>query len=78
MERALEALGMSQMEFDLDGARWERAVITACKASGAEVPEIVRIELISNHHRTKVRRPSGIACAPAAAKNRDDCENRPR
>jgi hypothetical protein len=55
MERALEALEMSQMEFDLDGARWERAVITACKASGAEVPEIVRIELISNHHRTKAR-----------------------
>lgn len=55
LERALEALQTSQMTFDLDGARWEKAVITACKASGAEVPEIVRLELISNHRRTKVR-----------------------
>jgi hypothetical protein len=53
MERALEALQTSQMKFDLDGARWEQAVITACKASGIEVPEIVRLELISNHQRTK-------------------------
>jgi hypothetical protein len=55
MERALEALQTSQMKFDLDGARWEQAVITACKASRAEVPEIVRLELISNHQRTKAR-----------------------
>lgn len=55
MERALEALQWSQMRFDLDGARWEQAVITACKASGVEVPEIVRLELISNHQRTKAR-----------------------
>jgi hypothetical protein len=55
MERALEALQWSQMKFDPDGARWEQAVITACKASGVEVPEIVRLELISNHQRTKAR-----------------------
>src|SRR5439155_6038376 len=54
-ERALDAVQMSQMKFDQDGSRWERAVITACKASGAEVPEIVRLELISNHQRTKAR-----------------------
>jgi hypothetical protein len=53
MESALGALQTSQMKFDLDGADWERAVITACKASGAEVPEIVRLQLISNHQRTK-------------------------
>jgi hypothetical protein len=43
------------MKFDLDGARWEQAVISACKASRAEVPEIVRLELISNRQRTKAR-----------------------
>jgi hypothetical protein len=53
MERALEALERSQMKFDLDGARWEEAVITACKASGVAVPEIVRLQLISNGHRTR-------------------------
>jgi hypothetical protein len=52
MERALEALEGSQMEFDLDGARWEEAVITACKASALEVPEFVRLGFISNGHRT--------------------------
>ena len=46
-------LQTSQMTFDLDGAAWERAAITACKASGAEVPEIVRLQLISNGQRTK-------------------------
>jgi hypothetical protein len=53
MERALEALEMSQMKFDLDGAGWEKAVITACRASGVEVPQIVRLRLISNGQRTK-------------------------
>lgn len=53
MERALDSLQTSQMQFDLDGAAWEQAVITACKASGVEVPEIVRLQLISNHQRTK-------------------------
>jgi hypothetical protein len=55
MERALEALQTSQLKFDLDGAQWERAVIAACKAGGVEVPEIVRLQLISNHQRTKAR-----------------------
>jgi hypothetical protein len=53
MERALFALQASQMKFDLDGAEWEQAVIAACKASGVAVPEIVRLELISNGQRTK-------------------------
>ena len=52
MEAAFEALEASQMTFDLDGARWERAVIAACKARGVRVPEIVRRELISNGRRT--------------------------
>jgi hypothetical protein len=52
MEAALEALEASQMKFDLDGARWERAVIAACKAGGVRVPEFVRRELISNGRRT--------------------------
>jgi hypothetical protein len=52
MEAALEALEASQMKFDLDGARWERAVIAACKADGVRVPEFVRRELISNGRRT--------------------------
>jgi hypothetical protein len=52
LERALEALSASQMEFDLDGAAWEEAVIRACKASGVEVPEIVGLGFISNGHRT--------------------------
>jgi hypothetical protein len=37
---------------DLDGAAWEEAVIRACKASGVEVPEFVRLGFISNGHRT--------------------------
>jgi hypothetical protein len=49
----LEALEGSQMEFDFDGARWERAVIAACQASSVEIPEIVREELVSNGHRTR-------------------------
>jgi hypothetical protein len=53
MERALEALERSQLKFDLDGARWERAVIAACKATGVEVPEIVRREYVSNGQRTR-------------------------
>jgi hypothetical protein len=53
MERALEALQLSQMKFDLDGAGWEKAVITACRASGVEVPQIVRLRPISNGQRTK-------------------------
>jgi hypothetical protein len=53
MERRLEALERSQMRFDLDGAQWERAVIAACRASGAKIPEIVRKEYISNGHRTR-------------------------
>ena len=40
------------MEFDLDGAQWEEAVITECKASGMVVPEIVRLQLVTNGHRT--------------------------
>jgi hypothetical protein len=52
MERALEALEASQMTFDLDGARWEQAVIAACKASGMVAPKIVRLQLVSNGHRT--------------------------
>jgi hypothetical protein len=52
MERALEALEASQMKFDLDGARWEESVITACKASGMVVPKIVRLQLVSNGNRT--------------------------
>lgn len=55
MERALEALQTSQMKFDLDGAQWEQAVITACNASGTQVPESVRLELISNGQRTNAR-----------------------
>jgi hypothetical protein len=51
MEHALEALEASQMEFDVDGARWEKAVIAACKASGVEGPQIVRLQLISNGQR---------------------------
>jgi hypothetical protein len=55
MEQTLEALEASQMRFDLDGARWERAVIAACKANGVEVPEMIRREYISNGHRTAAR-----------------------
>ncbi len=51
MERALAALSVSQMTFDLDGARWEEAVIAVCNASGTEVPEIVRSKFISNGQR---------------------------
>jgi hypothetical protein len=51
MERRLEALERSQMQFDADGARWERAVIAACRASGVNIPKIVRREYISNGHR---------------------------
>ena len=55
MERALEALQTSQLKFDLDGAQWEKAVIAACNASGTQVPESVRLELISNGQRTNAR-----------------------
>ena len=53
MERALEALERSQLKFDLDGAQWERAVIAACRATGVELPEIVRREYVSNGQRTR-------------------------
>lgn len=53
MERALEALERSQLKFDLDGARWEQAVVSACKAGRVAVPEFVRRELVSNGQRTK-------------------------
>ena len=55
MEDALEALEWSQLEFDVDGAKWERAVIKACKATGVAVPAIVRREYISNGHRTRAK-----------------------
>jgi hypothetical protein len=50
LNRALMALQSSNG--DQDGAKWERAVITACKASGVPVPRIVRLEFISNGRRT--------------------------
>jgi hypothetical protein len=50
LNRALMALQSSQA--DQDGARWERAVIAACTASGVPVPRIVRLEFISNGQRT--------------------------
>lgn len=53
LNRALMALGSSNVEADQDGAKWERAVITACKASGVAVPRIVRLEFISNGQRTR-------------------------
>jgi hypothetical protein len=52
MQQALEALQRSQLEFDLDGARWERAVVAACRASGAKNPEDSPQEYISNGQRT--------------------------
>ena len=52
LNRALMALQSSNVEADQDGAQWERAVITACKASGVAVPNIVRREYISNGQRT--------------------------
>jgi hypothetical protein len=52
LNRALMALGSSNVEADQDGAKWERAVIAACKASGVPVPRIVRLEFISNGQRT--------------------------
>jgi hypothetical protein len=55
MERALDGLQTSQMKFDLDGAQWEQAVITACNANSSPVPESVRLELISNGQRTNAR-----------------------
>jgi hypothetical protein len=54
MERALEALERSQLKFDLDGARWEEAVVSACRSAGLAVPEIVRRELVSNGQRAKI------------------------
>jgi hypothetical protein len=57
MERALQALQRSQMEFDQDGAQWERAVIAACKASGVKVPKIVR------HESATVSEPGSSASA---------------
>jgi hypothetical protein len=57
MERALQALQRSQMEFDQDGAQWERAVIAACKASGVKVPKIVR------HESETVSEPGSSASA---------------
>jgi hypothetical protein len=53
LDDALMALQASQMKFDLDGAAWEGSVIAACRASGVEVPEFVRQELISNGQRTR-------------------------
>jgi len=53
LNRALEALQRSQMQFDLDGAQWERSVIAACKVTGVEVPMIVRREYLSNGQRTR-------------------------
>jgi hypothetical protein len=50
LNRALMALQSSQA--DQDGAKWERAVIAVCKASGVPVPRIVRLEFISNGQRT--------------------------
>jgi hypothetical protein len=50
--RAEQALQLSQMQFDQDGAQWERAVIAACKASSVDVPKIVRLEHLSNGQRT--------------------------
>jgi hypothetical protein len=52
LDRALMALQISNGEADLDGAKWERAVIAACRASGVPVPRIVRLEFISNGQRT--------------------------
>jgi hypothetical protein len=52
LNRALMAFGNSNLEADQDGAMWERAVIAACKASGVQVPKIVRREYISNGRRT--------------------------
>jgi hypothetical protein len=54
LNRALMALSNANVEGDTDqdGARWERAVIAACKASGVPVPRIVRLEFISNGQRT--------------------------
>lgn len=49
---ALMTLGSSNLEADQDGAKWERAVIAACKASGVGVPKIVRRKYISNGQRT--------------------------
>jgi hypothetical protein len=58
LNRALQAVGQSNMEFDQDGARWERAVIAAWRASGVKIPKIVRKQFISNGHRTaKARVP---------------------
>lgn len=51
LDRALMALQSSQTQADQDGAQWERAVITACKASGVAVPKIVRRKYISNGSR---------------------------
>jgi hypothetical protein len=53
LDDALMALQASQLKFDLDGAALEGSLIAACKVSGVEVPEIVRLELISNGQRTK-------------------------
>ena len=39
------------MLFDQDGARWERAVIAACKDARVRVPKIIRREYISNGQR---------------------------
>jgi len=52
LNRALMALQRSNVEADQDGAKWERAVIAACKASGVPIPRIVRLEFISNGQRT--------------------------
>ena len=58
LNRALQAVGQSNWEFDEDGARWERAVIAACRASGVKIPRIVRKQFISNGRRTaKARVP---------------------
>ena len=52
VSRAETALSGSQIEFDYDGAKWESAVIAACRAGGVRVPQFVRRKYISNGHRT--------------------------
>jgi len=41
------------MQFDSDGAQWERSVIAACKVTGVKAPMIVRREYLSNGQRTR-------------------------
>jgi hypothetical protein len=53
VDEADQAVEFSQLEFDMDGAQWERAVIAACSATGVRVPTVVRREYISNGQRTR-------------------------